>query len=307
VRSFATSDLAALGDRLALQKRPSRPLAASVFVTKGGVLKTTLTLNMARAAALHGWKVCVVGLDMQADISTALSEDSEDLDVSLKDALARAHEQPGLYDLSQRNVSLDDVVVRTELPNLDFIPETPELVTLDQTLISRNRREHWLQDEVIEPLKRRYDLVLLDCPPNWNRLITNALVASDILISPVECRINNFRNLKVFRALVAEFKAEMRLDFAQLYVPTRWQPQRKLSHDLFQWYQSNLAPVTKTAVRETLQGEEASALRLSLLEHTPSHVAADEMRALLSEVFQAFRDRAKKITLNGEVENVGRT
>jgi chromosome partitioning protein len=71
-RGFKVEELIEFGAKFGYFKRPARPLCISVFVTKGGVLKTSLTLNLARLAALHGLKVCVVGLDMQADITTAL-------------------------------------------------------------------------------------------------------------------------------------------------------------------------------------------------------------------------------------------
>ncbi|MEK7355178.1 MAG: ParA family protein [Bdellovibrionota bacterium] len=289
MKSWTSTDLVRVGEKIGFLPKLKSPVAASVFVTKGGVLKSSLTLNLARLAALNGIRTCVVGLDMQGDVTTALSSEESFEDESLDRALQRMNEVRGLADVFTGQAYLDDVMRTTDLENLMYIPETPELVALDQSLINRNRREYWLRDTVIMPLKREFDLVLMDCSPNWNRLITNALVASDVLISPVECKINNFRNLKTFRALVEEFRSDMGANFEHVFVPTRLSASRKLSQEIHGWYQENLAPrCAAHAVRESIHGEEANAMKLSTPEYAPASPAADEMRALTTELWNTF-------------------
>ncbi len=287
LKSWSSSDLSTVGQAIGFLPSLKRPIAASIFVTKGGVLKSSLTLNLARMAALHGVRTCVVGLDMQGDVSTALGETNNE-DDSLEEALAKMGAVKGLAQIYTGDATLDDVLKPTDLAHLFYIPETPELVALDSSLMNRNRREYWLRDTVITPLKREFDLVLMDCSPNWNRLITNSLVASDVLISPLECKINNFRNLTTFRALLQEFTDEMNVSFQHLFVPTRLSPNRKLSQEIRQWYASHLETCTVTAVRESIQGEEATAMRVSIPEFAPTSVAANEMRALMKEIWLAF-------------------
>lgn len=287
LKSWSSEDLSRVGERFGFLPKLKQPVAASVFVTKGGVLKSTLTLNLARLAALHGIRTCVVGLDMQGDISMTLGEASFE-DHTLQEALEKMASVKGLAQLYVGDATLDDVLKPTDLPNLFYIPETPELVVLDQSLMNRNRREYWLRDNVVMPLKREFDLVLMDCSPNWNRLITNALVASDVLISPLECKINNFRNLTTFRALVQEFSRDMGTNFKHLFVPTRFSPTRKLSQDIRAWYAEHLDACSETAIRESIQGEEATAMRISIPEFAPTSVAAVEMRALITELWQTL-------------------
>ncbi len=287
-KSYPVEKLSEIGAEFGFLKKPGKPIAAAVFVTKGGVLKTTLTLNLARMAALNGLKVCVVGLDMQGDITQTLGSEGPDENASLEEALKSLNSMKGLSDLFVGQATLDEIIVQTEIPTLSFIPETPELVALDQSLLSRNRREYWLLETVIQPLKARFDLILMDCSPNWNRLINNALVASDVLISPIESKINNFRNLRTFRALISEFRRDMRLNFKHIFVPTRVVSSRRLSREIFQWYRANLetaeAGCTTRSIRESIHGEEAMALRLSIPEHSPNSVAAAEIRLLLAEI-----------------------
>jgi chromosome partitioning protein len=281
-----------VGEKVGFMKKPARPVAAAVFVTKGGVLKSSLTVNLARMAALHNIRTCVVGLDMQGDVTTSLGGDFDDGEDSLADAIARMNSLHGLADVFTAQSKLSDVIRPTDIPTLFYIPETPELVALDQSLINRNRREYWLKENVINPLKENFDLILMDCSPNWNRLITNALVASDVLISPLECKINNFRNFKTFRALLSEFREDLRVNFAQVYVPTRLAPARRLSVEIFDWYRSNLEECTETAIRESVQGEESIALHSSVPEYAPTTAAADEMRELLREVWDVIQAQA---------------
>ena len=309
LKSWSSGDLSKVGEKVGFLPKLKSPIAASIFVTKGGVLKSSLTLNLARMAALHGIRTCVVGLDMQGDVSTSLGEtvgEALDEDDSLEEALARVNSVKGLAQVYLGEASLDDVLRPTDLPTLFYIPETPELVALDQSLINRNRREYWLKEKVVTPLKREFDLVLIDCSPNWNRLITNALMACDVLISPLECKINNFRNLTTFRALIQEFSQEMQTSFEHVFVPTRLVPNRKLSQEIRQWYGENLSNCAKGSVRESIQGEESIAMRMSIPEYAPTSVAADEMRALITELWTLFTATQKtKQTEASSARHVG--
>lgn len=274
-----------VGTILSPMRRPSKPLVFTVFVTKGGVLKTTLSLNLARLLALNGLKTLVVGLDLQGDITTNLghqiSVESDNLDQALKE-LDTAH---GLYDYFNHRVGLENLIQATDLACLHLIPETPELMALDQELLLKPRREYWLKEKVTGPLSQKYDVIILDCSPSWNQLITNALVAADVLISPVECRINNYRNLKMFQPLLAQFRRDLNLDFQHVYVPTRLNSQRKLSREIGQWYAQHLPGCLDGAIRESVHGEEASALNLSVPEHAADSASASEIKSLLHQIW----------------------
>lgn len=296
LKSWTIDDLPRIGEQIGFLKKPKKPIAVSIFVTKGGVLKTSLSLNLARIAALHNIRTCVVGLDMQSDITRALGLDQfDDEQTDLKKALEQINSVTGLAQYFDAKCTLKNIIIDTDIPTLKFIAETPELVALDQDLANKNRREYWLKEKVIEPLKKEFDLIIMDCSPNWNRLITNALVASDILISPVECKINNFRNLSVFRALVQEFKNDMQCDFKHLFIPTRLSSTRKLSSEIFGWYQEHLENCSPFAIKENLTGEESSAMHLSVLEYQPNSDAAQDMRKLLEFLFKNFQiDKSQK-------------
>jgi chromosome partitioning protein len=301
-RSWSIDDLPAIGERYGFLKKPASPVVLTTFTTKGGVLKTTLALNIARMAALHNIRTCVVGLDLQGDISASLGlnvdiEESE----SMSDAIEKISSPRGLFDFMEGEVELEALIMDTDIPTLKFIPETPELVQLEQAITLRDRREYWLKEKVVSALTKNFDLVIIDCSPNWNRLVTNALVASDLLVSPLECKINNFRNFSVFRQFLTKFRDEMRLKFTTVFVPTRFSANRKLSTEIRNWYLTNAEGCIHDAIRESTGGEEATAMRLSLPEYAPTTLQADEVRNVLSQVWNRVLDVAKSRDVQASV------
>ena len=294
-RQWEISELPKLGARYGFLKRPASPVVVAVFTTKGGVLKSSIAMNLARMAALHDIKTAVVGLDLQGDITCNLGFDNdiEDSD-DIEEALEQADKLRGLNDVFAGDVTLEDVTLPTDLPTLFVIPETPELAVLDSSLVNEVAREKWLRTEVTDELKKSFDLIILDCGPSWNQLVTNAITACDVLISPLECKINNFRNLKVFRGFTEKFRTKMRLNFKQIFIPTRLVSTRRLSSAIRSWYMKQLPGCTNIAVRESNVGEEAVAAQMSLPEYAPKSITADEMRELLVEIWSHFPAAEKK-------------
>ncbi|MCB0407218.1 MAG: AAA family ATPase [Bdellovibrionales bacterium] len=285
---YAASEIPQLGEFIGYIKKPDDPKVISIFVTKGGVLKTTLTLNMARMAALHNMKTLVIGLDMQCDITSAMGIDFGANEDNLTSAMSEIDKMKGLSDFFYDRCEINDVILKTDLPTLDIIPETPELVAIEQSLLHRAKRELWLKEKVIVPLKSQYDLFIIDCSPNWNQLITNALAASDLLISPLECKINNYRNFQMFRSFINEFKDEMDLSFEHLYIPTRLTQSRKLSKEIRDWYVNEISNCVPFAIRDSIIGEEATAMNLSIPEYQPGSEAAKEINEVIQYIWQRF-------------------
>lgn len=286
-KGWNLKEISRIGEKIGFFKKFSGPIAIAVFTTKGGVLKSTLALNIARIAAIHNLKTCVVGLDIQGDVTRALGYE-KDLDNcdDLNEVIDKLNQTKGLADLFNEQERLENIILSMDIPNLFLIPETPELVALNDSLSNINRREFWLKEKVIDLLKGHFDLIVMDCSPNWNKLTTNALVACDALLSPLECKINNFRNFRLFRHFLKEFKDDMRLGFENIFIPTRYSANKKLSQEIHDWYQNNVDGCTKFGIRESVLSEEATALNKSLIEYMPNHANAHEMRGLLQEIHQ---------------------
>lgn len=309
-RSWNTDDIPAIGEKYGFLKKPDTPIVMTIFTPKGGVLKSTLTVNIGRMAALHNIKTLIIGLDFQADVTGALGFNNDiDDSESLEEAMEKLNSVFGLYDFERETKELEELILPTDIPSLHFIPETPELQSLDQTIKDKTRREFWLKDKVIERLKKNYDLIILDCSPNWNQLVTNAISSCDILVSPIECKINNFRNFKAFKVFIEKYKQDVELKFTHIFVPTRLSPTRKLSSDIRKWYLANVDNCTETAIREGIHGEEAIASYLSLPEYCPNNLAAQEMRQLLSEIWAHVEvlEKQKKKTASPKSYNAEAT
>lgn len=285
-RTWDLKDLPSIGERYGFMKKPARPMVLSVFTTKGGVLKSTVAVNIARMAALHNIKTCVIGLDMQCDVTSALGFQVDlDESASLSEAMQKLGSIYGLPDLDKPKVTLDDIICETDIPTLSLIPETPDLVVLERNISNRNLRDFWLRDNVTEPLKKQFDLIILDCSPNWNLLISNALMACDVLISPLECKINNFRNYQAFKAYLDNFKLDTKKDFKHIFVPTKYTSTRKLSSEIRTWYLSHVPGCISCVIRESAPGEEAMASHVSLPEYSQKSLVADEMREVVNEIW----------------------
>lgn len=286
-RVWDLEHLPQIGARYGFLGMLGQPTAMAVFSTKGGVLKTTLSLNIARLAALHNIRTCVVGLDIQGDVTKALGFYPEvDEDSDLLSVLNDADKMLSLADFFNGNAPLRDVIVPCgDIPTLSLLPESSGLAALDIGLMSKPRREYWLKDHVIDPLKRDFDLIIMDCSPSWSQITSNAIVACDILVSPLETKINHYRNYPDFQNFLAEFNRTMGIDYKHVAVPTRFNSTRKLCVEIRNWYLANVPGCTSGVMREAITGEEAMSLCLSIPEFAPTSVAANEMRDLIREIW----------------------
>lgn len=145
----------------------------SVSNQKGGVGKTTTTVNLATALAAVGKKVLVIDLDPQGNASTGFGID-------------RADRTSGTYEVLFGECGIDAAAIGTKVPNLYIIPSSIHLSGAEIELVDAKRREFRLKD-ALEQSKENYDYVMFDCPPSLNLLTLNALVASTGVLVPLQC------------------------------------------------------------------------------------------------------------------------
>jgi chromosome partitioning protein len=139
---------------------------------KGGVGKTTTTVNLAAYLAKMGQKVLLLDLDPQGNATSGLGVDKNIIKQSL-------------YDVLVRETSLQDIRVKTEIKGLDVAPSSVVLAAAEVELASQIAREHRLKS-AIEKIRHEYDYVLIDCPPSLGILTINGLVGADSMIIPVQ-------------------------------------------------------------------------------------------------------------------------
>jgi chromosome partitioning protein len=139
---------------------------------KGGVGKTTTVVNLASYLALAGDRVLVIDLDPQGNATSALGVD-------------RARDR-SVYDAVIDDVQLDELAVATQVDNLTLVPSSIALAGAEVELTPLEQRERRLSG-LLDPLRGRYDYVLIDCPPSLGLLTINALTAADSTLIPIQC------------------------------------------------------------------------------------------------------------------------
>ncbi len=159
---------------------PARVLA--LCNQKGGVGKTTSTINLGAALAEFGRRVLLVDFDPQGALSAGLGIAPHNLDLTTYDLLLR------------RDVAFDDVVLKTGVNGLDLLPSNIDLSAAEVQLVNEVAREQTLL-RALNPVRDRYDFILIDCQPSLGLLTVNALTAAEGVIVPLECEFLSLRGV----------------------------------------------------------------------------------------------------------------
>jgi len=140
---------------------------------KGGVGKTTTTVNLAAALGVLEKKVLLIDADPQANASSGMGIKVDEV-------------VNGTYQVLEHTISAREAIVKTNSPNVDIIPAHIDLVAIEIELVDKDRREYMLKSSISD-LKNDYDFILIDCAPSLGLITLNALVASDSVIIPIQC------------------------------------------------------------------------------------------------------------------------
>ncbi len=140
---------------------------------KGGVGKTTTTVNLAASLGVLEKKVLLIDADPQANATSGLGIDVDSVEI-------------GTYQLLEHTKTAKETIIPTDSPNLDLIPSHIDLVAIEIELVDKDEREYMLK-KAIKALKSEYDYILIDCAPSLGLLTLNALTAADSVIIPIQC------------------------------------------------------------------------------------------------------------------------
>ena len=151
----------------------------SLVNQKGGVGKTTTSINLSASLAMLGKKILLIDLDPQGNATTGVGINKGDITSSV-------------YDLLRGSASVSDVIIKTDFKNLDIMPATIQLAGIDIELIEKSKidpnfkKAYQLKEKLVS-IKDQYDYIIIDCPPSLGMITTNALTASNSVIIPVQC------------------------------------------------------------------------------------------------------------------------
>ncbi|MQA94935.1 MAG: AAA family ATPase [Streptosporangiales bacterium] len=163
---------------------------------KGGVGKTTTTINLGAALAEYGRKVLLVDFDPQGALSVGLGINPLQLDLTVYNLLM------------ERSVEVEDVLLKTNVDGMDLIPSNIDLSAAEVQLVSEVAREQMLY-RVLRPVLNDYDVVLIDCQPSLGLLTVNALTASDGVVVPLECEFFALRGVALLMDTISKVQERL--------------------------------------------------------------------------------------------------
>jgi chromosome partitioning protein len=140
---------------------------------KGGVGKTTTSVNLSASLASLGKKVLLVDIDPQGNTTSGIGIDKADVTYCI-------------YDVLINDVHPNDAMIQTKLPNLSIIPATIQLAGAEIELVPTISREHKLK-KALQLVQKQFDYIIIDCPPSLGILTLNSLTASDSVLIPIQC------------------------------------------------------------------------------------------------------------------------
>ena len=145
----------------------------SIANQKGGVGKTTTTINLSACLAEAGKRVLVIDMDPQGNTTSGLGIEKDEAENTI-------------YEVILRTVDIKDAIIKDIFDNLDIIPSNVNLAGAEIDLIDVDNREYILKDSLAE-VKDNYDFIILDCPPSLSMLTVNAMTASNTVLVPIQC------------------------------------------------------------------------------------------------------------------------
>jgi chromosome partitioning protein len=246
---------------------------------KGGVGKTTTTINLGAALAELGRRVLLVDFDPQGSLSVGLGVNPHTLEHSIYNLLL------------SRDTPIDDVIDRTGVPNLDILPSNIDLSAAEVQLVSEVAREQTLL-RVLETVKSRYDVILIDCAPSLGLLTINALTAADKVIMPLETEFFALRGIALLTDTITKVTDRLnpRLEILGI-LGTMYDPRTLHSREVLERVVQAFGDrVFHTVIRRTVKFPETTVAGEPITTYATTSPGATAYRTLAREVLARCQD-----------------
>jgi chromosome partitioning protein len=247
---------------------------------KGGVGKTTTTITLGAALAELGQKILIVDFDPQGGCALGLGYEPGSVELSIYNVLL------------DRSTSVEDALLKTNVPGLDLLPSNIDLAAAELMLVQEVAREQSLL-RVLAPLRVKYDFILIDCPPSLGLLTINALTAADGVIIPLECEYYALRGMTLLLDSIDRVKERLnpRLHIDGI-LATMYDGRTLHGREVLGRVQEAFgAKVFDTIIRKTVRFAEAPVIGEPILSYAPTSPGALAYRQLAEEVMSRVAPR----------------